>query len=139
MVSLIVLICTAAAPVPKVGLSPALKELQGEWRAVSVEEKGEVWKTKKEVTGVVLEIRGDILIYKRNKPVEKFRMTLDLDKKPAQLDLRLIAENVDPAKACHAIYALDGSKLKLCLPSEFAASKAESRPSEFKTGRRRPP
>jgi uncharacterized protein (TIGR03067 family) len=120
-------------------VAPALKELQGEWRAVSVEEKGKAWASKEEVAEVVIEIAGDTLIYKRNMPVEKFRITLSPDKKPAQMDLRLIAEGVDPAKACRAIYALEGGKLIVCLPSEFTASDPEARPREFSTGGERPP
>jgi uncharacterized protein (TIGR03067 family) len=140
MVSLLVLISVVAAPVPKVSLTPELRELQGEWRAVSVEEKGDAWDSKEEVAAVVLEIAGDTLIYKRNRDqVEKFRITLNSDKKPVQMDLRLIAEGVDPAKACHAIYAMEGGKLKLCLPSEFTSSEPEARPGEFTTGGKRPP
>ena len=137
--SLLVLLGVVAAHGPKEPLSPALKELQGEWRAVSVEEKGKAWDSKKEVAEVALEITGDTLIYKRNTPVEKFRSTLNADKNPAQMDLRLIAEGADPSKACHAIYALAGGKLKLCLPSEFTASEPEARPGEFTTGGKRPP
>lgn len=139
MFSLLLVTGTFAAPVPKDPLSPALKQLQGEWRAVLVEEKGEAWGSKEEVAEVVLEIAGDTLIYKRDKPVEKFRITLDTDKKPARMDLKLIGESVDPAKACHAIYALESGKLKLCLPSEFTASDPAKRPGEFTTGGKQPP
>lgn len=139
MVSILVLMGIVAAPVPTPPLSPALKELQGEWRAVTVEEKGKAWGSKKEVAGVVVEITGDTLIYKRNTPVEQFRITLRRDEKPAQMDLRLIAVGVNPAKACHAIYALERGQLKLCLPSEFAANDPDARPSEFTTGGTRPP
>jgi uncharacterized protein (TIGR03067 family) len=139
MLSLLVVSAVFAAPVPEKALQPALKELQGEWRAVSVEEKGEAWGNKEEVAEVVLEVTGDSLIYKRNTPVEKFRIILNPDKKPAQMDLRLIADGVDPARACHAIYTLEGGKLKLCLPSEFTASNPEARPREFTTGGERPP
>jgi uncharacterized protein (TIGR03067 family) len=140
MVPLVVLLSVVTAPTLKGPQSPALKELQGEWRAISVEEKGTAWDNKEEIAAVVLEIVGDTLIYKRNRDhVEKFRITLDTGKKPAQMDLRLIAEGVDPTKACHAIYALEGGKLKLCLPSEFTASDPEARPGEFASGGKRPP
>lgn len=140
MVSLLILLNVVAAPVLKDSLPPPLKELQGEWRAISGEEKGEALDNKEEIAEFVLEIAGDTLIYKRNKEhVEKFRITLNTDKKPAQMDLRLITEDVDPAKACHAIYAIEDGKLKLCLPSEFTANEPETRPSEFTTGGKRPP
>jgi uncharacterized protein (TIGR03067 family) len=127
------------APVPELPLIPALKELQGKWRAISVEEKGDAWENKEEIDGVLIDIKGDMLTYKRNTPIEKFRITLDTDKKPARMDLRLVAENVDPAKACHAIYELKDGKLKLCLYSEFTAKDASDRPGRFETGGMRPP
>ncbi len=136
--SLLVLSGALAAPEPKAPLAPGLKELQGEWRAVSVEEKGKAW-DKEEVAQVVLEITGDTLIYKRTTPVEKFRVTLSPQKKPARIDLRLIGKDVDPSKACHGIYALEGGKLKLCLGTEFTANDPEERPGEFATGGKMPP
>src|SRR5207244_1192343 len=102
-------------------------------------EKGRAWNSKEEIAQVVIEITGETLIYKRNTPVEKFRITINLDKKPAQMDLRLIVDELRPAKTCHAIYALDDGKLKLCLPSEFTASEPEARPGEFTTGGKLPP
>lgn len=139
MTSLLLLLGVVTTPTPKESASAALKELHGEWRAISVEEKGRAWDSKEEIAEVVIEITGDTLIYRRNKPVEKFRITLNLDKKPAQIDLRLIQERAKPDRVCHAIYAIEGGKLKLCLPSEFAASEPEARPSEFRTGGKRPP
>ena len=140
MLALLVMSGVYAVPLPKVPLPPALQELQGEWRAISVEEKGKAWDGKEQVAEVCLEIAGDTLIYKRNMDyVEKFRITLTPGKKPAWLDLRLIAEGVDPAKASHAIYALEGGKLKLCLATEFTANDPEARPQEFTTGGQRPP
>jgi uncharacterized protein (TIGR03067 family) len=138
-ISLFVISITVATLGPVDPIPAALKELQGEWRAVSVEEKGFIWDDKKEVAAVVLEITGDTLIYKRNKPIEKFRITLDAKAKPARMDLRLIDKDVDPAKVCPCIYALDGGKLKLCLPSEFTAQDPGRRPAEFKTEGERPP
>jgi uncharacterized protein (TIGR03067 family) len=126
------------APVPEPPLSKALKELQGEWQAISVEEGGEAF-NKKETLGFVIEISDDTLIYKRNAPVEKFRIELSPDNKPAWIDLRLIAENVDPTKRCHAIYALEKDKLKLCLYSEFTANDLTERPSKFETAGKIPP
>lgn len=131
--------CLALAPVPEQPLSPPLKEIQGEWRAVSVEEKGQVW-AKEEVAEFVLEVKGDVLIYKRNlNHVERFRITLNASKKPAQMDLRLIAEGVDPNKLCPVIYSVENGKLKLCLPSEFTAQNPSDRPAKFETGGERPP
>lgn len=137
--SLLVVLSMHATPAPKDPLPPALKELQGEWRAISVEEKGMAWNDKEEVAEFVLEIAGDVLIYKRDTPVEKFRITLDSTAKPASIDLRLIAKDACPSKACHGVYAIDGERLKLCLPTEFTANDAKERPEEFKTGGKRPP
>lgn len=136
MCNAIVFLFLPVAPEP--ALSEELKALQGEWQAISVVEKGEKW-NKEETGEIVLEISGDTLLYKRNNPAEKFRMTLDTKQKPAHLDLRLIAKDVDPDKACHAIYSLENGKLTLCLPTEFTANKSEERPKEFSTEGKRPP
>jgi uncharacterized protein (TIGR03067 family) len=95
-----------SAPEPKAPLSPELQELQGEWRAVRVDEKGEKWNDE-ETQEFVVEIQSDTLVYKRNTPFEKFRIELDSSEKPAHLDLRLIADGVDPKKLCPAIYSVD--------------------------------
>jgi uncharacterized protein (TIGR03067 family) len=137
-IAIAVLSLTFAAPA-KDPLTPALKALQGEWQAISVEEKGKKW-NKDETSEVIIEILGDVLIYKRDTPFEKFRIAaLESTKKPALMDLKLIAENTDPNKACHIIYELDDGKLKLCLASEFTATDSDQRPSEFATGGKRPP
>ena len=49
------------------------------------------------------------------------------------MDLRPIHDSVDPAKTCHTIYALEGGKLRMCLPSEFTASDPDARPGVFTT------
>ena len=135
MLTVAVSLCFVLVPVPP--LSEELKSLQGEWQAISVEEKGEAW-NKVEAVDFKLDISGDTLIYKRNNPIEKFRMTLDAKQKPAHMDLRLIAGNVDPNKACHAIYSLENGRLKLCLQHEFTADSPDDRPTEFTTGGKRP-
>ena len=52
MMSLLVVSAVFVSPVWKDPLPPAFKELQGEWRAVSVEEKGKAWDSKKEIAEV---------------------------------------------------------------------------------------
>jgi hypothetical protein len=64
---------------------------------------------------------------------------LPAGRRPARIDLRLIGERVDPAKACHGIYALDDNKLKLCLGTEFSVNDPAERPLELKTGSKWPP
>jgi uncharacterized protein (TIGR03067 family) len=122
------------------GSPPALKQLHGEWRAISVEEKGLVGYDKEEIAEVVIEIVGDKLIYKRNPAmIENFKISVHDDKKPAWIDLRLDSKEADPDKVCPGIFVIDNKQLKLCLPSEFTAKDPDSRPTEFKTGDKRPP
>jgi uncharacterized protein (TIGR03067 family) len=119
-------------------LSPELKALQGEWRAVRVEEKGREW-SKEETRQVAIEVVGNVLVYKRNTPAERFRIAVvDLTAKPAKLVLKRI-EAEDTDKACYCIFALDEGKLSLCLAHEFKADDPEECPREFKTGDERPP
>jgi uncharacterized protein (TIGR03067 family) len=126
-------------PVKEESLPPALKELQGHWQAISVEEKGKQV-NKKQVQSVTIRIEGEVLVYKEGDDVEKFRIKLlEPGKKPTKMDLTLIAEGVDPSKACHLIYEVSGDSMKLCLPSQFTASDPDERPTEFATGGKMPP
>jgi uncharacterized protein (TIGR03067 family) len=137
--SLIVVSSLIAAPLKEDPLPPALKDLQGHWQAVSVEEKGRQV-NKKQVQTVTIEIKGEILVYKEGDDVEKFRIKLvEPEKKPAKMDLTLIADGVDSSKACHIIYEISKDSLKFCLPSQFTASSPDERPTEFITGGERPP
>ena len=140
MLYLGIMVCANAlsAPATPSPLGADLKAIQGKWQAVAIEEKGFAW-SKDEVAGVSAEIANDVLIYKEAGQTERFRIAIDSTQKPAHIDLRLIAEGVDPTKACHCIYVIDGDRLKICLSTEFKADDAADRPTEFATGDKRPP
>lgn len=136
---MIALSVVLAAPAKTEPLTPAVKDLQGKWQAVSIEEKGKQW-NRDETREVAIEIVGDVLIYKRGEPYEKFRIVhIEPSKSPARMDLTLIADGVDPKKACRVIYEVNADKLKLCLGHEFKADDEQDRPAEFTTGDKRPP
>jgi uncharacterized protein (TIGR03067 family) len=138
LLSLIVVSAIITAPL-KDSPSSALKDLQGVWQAKSIEERGEPF-NEAQVQETTIEIEGDVLVRREGESVERFRIKLiEPDQKPAKMDLTLIAEGVDPRKACHLIFEVGKDSLKLCLPRNFAASKPEERPTEFTTGGKRPP
>jgi uncharacterized protein (TIGR03067 family) len=112
----------------------AKQALQGDWRVVGVEEKGERW-TPEDVRKqpMSLKIKGnEITLYQGTMIDLRFTFRVDPTKSPAHLDLDRLDERVR-GKTCHAIYVIQKGQLKICLSSNFNPTKPEERPQEFAT------
>jgi uncharacterized protein (TIGR03067 family) len=114
-----------AAPAPKDAAKPAPK-LEGEW----VVEKFEGPKAETPPGSITLrftESRISIFEPKREKP-EEADYTVDLTKKPAQIDIRpLQGGPANKELVVYGILAIDGDTLKLCFGKDGAG-----RPTELK-------
>jgi uncharacterized protein (TIGR03067 family) len=110
-----------------------LEKLQGTWVLVGGEEKGRVLTEKEareEMESVV--IKGDKMTILRGEDKRDCIFRLDPSKKPAWLDL------IDPDgkdKVNHAIYALDGDKLTICVSKKYKPNSPEERPIKLTTNR----
>jgi uncharacterized protein (TIGR03067 family) len=110
-----------------------LEKLQGTWVLVGGEEKGRVLSEKdarSEQESLVFQ--GDKLTIIRGEHKGSGQIRLDPGKKPAWLDL---FDPSDKSKANHAIYALDGDRLTICVSRKWGLNKKEERPVKFTTKR----
>lgn len=131
-----------AAPVPpEIEDTKALKALQGRWKGVAAEERGDAGPIKDfdHSEGFIVEGTTLTLVEKGQKR-ERFVMKFDRSKSPAHLDLIVQGKDA-PQGTCHAIYKLDGNRLTICFARGFAPTDAGDRPTEFTTGpsAQRPP
>ncbi len=99
------------------------KALQGTWVAVAGENSKE--KFDKELKGIRLVFQGDKLTLRLGDDVLHAAYKLDPDRKPKAIDLTL-TEGRAKGETILGIFALEGGKLKLCLPES-----GQERPTEF--------
>ena len=125
---------TAAAPVPPDDANAkALKALQGKWKLVAGEERGEAGPAK-DFDVQMIGVKGDTLtLIEKGKETRRVTIKLDLSKSPAQLDL--IALEDGAAGTNHAIYKLESDRLTICFANRaFSRTDAKDRPTKFETG-----
>ena len=134
MFALVFTVLAGAAPVPPDGENAkALKQLQGKWKMVAGEERGEAAEAK-EVAGWTIGVKGNTLtLLDRGKEQGRATIKLDLSKSPAHLDLVALEEGAEGT--CHAIYKLEDDRLTICFPNRpFSRTDAKNRPTKFETG-----
>src|SRR5262245_31490071 len=96
---------TGAAPVPPEGENAkALKQLQGKWKLVAGEERGEAAEAKEfDSRKMVISVKGNILtLIEKDKEEGRVTIKVDLSKSPAHLDLVALEEGAEGT--CHTIY-----------------------------------
>lgn len=143
MFAVICALAFAAAPVPPDDSEKGkvLKALQGRWKGVAAEERGEAGPIKDFGHSEGFIVEGTTLtIIEKGKKREQFTIKFDLSKSPAHLDLIVQSED-GPQGTCLAIYKCEGGRFTICFARVFHPSDAEDRPTEFKTGpsAQRPP
>jgi RNA polymerase sigma factor (sigma-70 family) len=98
------------------------KSLQGEWHVVDVEKNGKA--ITEDPTDMSIVFKGsEVTLSER-----KMSFRLDPAKSPRELDLTFLDEKLK-GQSMRAIYSLENSELKLCLP----LGPQSGRPTEFKT------
>lgn len=130
-----------AAPVPPDDENAkALKALQGKWKAIAAEEKGEAGPIG-DFDHQAFVVNGTTLtLLEKGKERERFTIKFDRSQSPAHLDL-IVQDKDGPQGTCRAIYKCEGGRFTICFARVFHPSDAEDRPTEFKTGpsAQRPP
>lgn len=124
----------AAAPVPPEGENAkALKQLQGKWKTVASEERGEAGEGK-DFDVQSIRIKGNVLtLIEKGKETNRVTIKLDVSKSPAHLDLVALEEGAEGT--CHTIYKLERDRLTICFPNRFfSRTDAKDRPTKFETG-----
>src|SRR6516162_4658176 len=131
--SILMLACALAASAPADEAARTVKELQGTWTLVEMEEKGEkatAEDLKKE--GVSFVIKGNELLLKEHAVTKmRFSFTLDPAQSPKHIDFQRSDKTVQGA--CHGIYSLKAEELKLCVGTNFNPDEPENRPQRFAT------
>jgi uncharacterized protein (TIGR03067 family) len=116
-----------AADAPKEGLKQDKQKLQGTWKAVTAQERGE---TRDNTEDRFLIFSGDEFSVKRgDETIVKGKFKIDASKKPNEMDMEITDARKDDlnGKTALAIYELDGDTLKWCA-SEPGGTE---RPKEF--------
>jgi uncharacterized protein (TIGR03067 family) len=142
-IAVFLLACGVAVGAPADAAAQAVKELQGTWTLVAMEEKGQrisVEEVKAE--GCSFVIRGsEFLLKERGKTKMRFSFKVDPTKSPRHIDFQRRDGPTVPG-TCHAIYSLEKGQLKICIGTNFNPDEPEERPQEFATKLRsegRPP
>jgi uncharacterized protein (TIGR03067 family) len=125
---------TVAAPAPPDPVEKAQAALQGTWRCVGGEEKGEKFtaeEAKEEGFSLVI-TKNELVLHQGKEKPQRFSFTLGPGKSPAHIDLKEIGDDAR-AGVCHAIYRLEKEELTICFGSNINPDEAEDRPQEFST------
>jgi uncharacterized protein (TIGR03067 family) len=121
---------TVASAQEKGDAEKDLKELQGSWTVIKIDEKGKSLPEElvKKVE-VKLVVKGDKYAQQvTGKVLEEGKLKLDPSKKPAAIDMA-IETGKDKGKQQRGIYELKGDTLRI----HFAAPGADKRPTAFVT------
>jgi RNA polymerase sigma factor (sigma-70 family) len=108
-----------------------LDKLQGTWLVVGTEEGGN------EIEGDLKEtfvVKGGKMTYCRDGKAEvTMKITLVPGKTPKAMDLEFTDDGKEKGLKNHAIYELDGDRLKLRMNDKFGGNSVDERPTEFST------
>lgn len=134
LVAVACVLALAAAPVPPDNSdnAKALKALQGRWKLVAGEERGEAGRADDFGTQDIVVKDVTLTRLEKGKERDRFTIKFDLSKFPAHLDL--VEQGKTNPGTCHAIYKCEGDRLTICFAGRLSPSEAELRPTEFKTG-----
>jgi RNA polymerase sigma factor (sigma-70 family) len=108
-----------------------LEILQGTWLVVGTEEGGNEIEAALKETFV---IKGGKMTYCRDGEAEvTMAITLMPGKTPKAIDLEFTDDGKEKGLKNHAIYELDGDKLKLRMNDKFGGNSENERPTDFST------
>ncbi len=112
----------------------ATEKLQGEWKLVAMQEKGEeIPADEVKKMNILFTFEGKKLTVRNDDgKLDYYSFTIDPTKSPAHIDLKDLSEHAPPG-VCHAICLLADKELKLCLGTRFNPDEADERPTEFAT------
>jgi uncharacterized protein (TIGR03067 family) len=109
-----------------------LDRLQGTWLVVATEEGGNEIEAELKETFVV---KGGKMTYCRDGKVQvTMKITLEAREAPKAMDLEFLDGNEKGMKN-HAIYQLDGDRLKLRMNDKFGGNSVDERPTDFSTAK----
>jgi uncharacterized protein (TIGR03067 family) len=104
------------------------KQLQGKWRVIAAESKGEKVPAK-DLDGMFLIFEDDTIQVMENKKVQvRYKYLLKPDRKPKQIDFSYTA-GPKKDRTDRGIYQFLGERLTFCIQEDATLP----RPSEFKT------
>lgn len=104
------------------------KNLQGTWRVIAAEAKGEI-APQKEIEEMEIIFTGDAIVVREGTKVqERFAYKLDVTKSPKAIDFTF-TEGKKKGRTDRGIYLLDGNNLKICIQED----KDAPRPRDFVT------
>jgi uncharacterized protein (TIGR03067 family) len=120
----------AAADAPKDGLKQDKEKLQGTWKAVTAQERGE---TRDDAEDRLLIFSGDeFRVKKGDDIIVKGKFKIDASKRPKEIDMEITDARKDDlnGKTALGIYELEGNTLKWCAsepggmerPKEFSSN-----------------
>jgi RNA polymerase sigma factor (sigma-70 family) len=115
---------------PTAGAKKDLDKLQGTWLVVTTEEGGNEIEAELKETFVV---KGGKMTYCRDGKVQvTMKITLAPGKAPKAMDLEFL-DGKEKGHKNHAIYQLDGDRLKVRMNDKFGGNSVDERPTDFST------
>jgi uncharacterized protein (TIGR03067 family) len=112
------------------GAKKDLDKLQGTWLVVTTEEGGNEIEVALKETFVV---KGGKMTYCRDGKVQlTMKITLAPGKAPKAMDLHFL-DGKEKGMGNHAIYELDGDRLKIRMNDKFGGNSVDERPTDFST------
>jgi RNA polymerase sigma factor (sigma-70 family) len=117
---------------PKSDTRNDLDKLQGTWLVVTTEEGGNEIEAALKETFVV---KGGKMTYCRDGKVQvTMRITLAPGKAPKAMDV-VFLDGKEKGMGNHAIYQLDGDRLKVRMNDKFGGNSVDERPTDFSTAK----
>ena len=121
------LVWSAAATNPEL-IQEEKQNLQGTWKVVFAESRGEV-APQKEIDGMEIIFAGDtIQVREKGKVQERFKFKLDPTMTPRAIDFTF-TEGKKKGRTDRGIYQIEGNNLKICIEE----NKDAPRPRDFAT------
>jgi uncharacterized protein (TIGR03067 family) len=126
-VAMVLLVAFAASDAPD-QVQEEIRNLQGTWKVIAAESRGEI-SSRKEIEELEVIFTGNTIhIREAGKVQERFTYKLDPSKTPRAVDFTF-TEGKKKGRTDRAIYQLDGNNLKICIQE----NKDAPRPDAFAT------
>ena len=117
---------------PALDAKKDLDNLQGTWLVVSTEEGGNEIEAELKESFVV---KGGKMTYCRDGEVQvTMKITLEAREAPKAMDL-VFLDGKEKGMGNHAIYELDGDRLKIRMNDKFGGNSVDERPTDFSTAK----
>jgi uncharacterized protein (TIGR03067 family) len=117
------------------GPKKELDKLQGTWLVVRAEEGKVIDEEDLKEAKETFVVKGGKMTYCRDGKVQvTMRITVAPGKTPKEMDLEF-TDGKEKGQKNHAIYQLDGDRLKLRMNDKFGGNSVDERPTDFSTAK----